>query len=194
MSVINVSDLLLFFCQLPTMEPSLYFIIFYLFALGTASRKLQIDSIAPPVIEGSVLVQFTAEDNTLDAPHISAVNSTVYDWWYFNAVSADSALALTVVFYTLTDNAFIYIEQNTSDVYVSVSALLPNGTTLHDTIAPANQALIFSGGNLRESASGQWIGANASFWGASDLKTFGLQLDLVQFGIQGELVFESVCP
>lgn len=56
--------------------------------------------IPPAVVNGSSSAIFTSTSDGLDGPKITPVNSTSWDWWYFDVVSADaqsSAVLLTLV-------------------------------------------------------------------------------------------------
>lgn len=53
------------------------------------------------------IAQYVSGTSGLDGPKITpVVNSTSYDWWYFDAVSNDASMGIVVVFYLSTDLGF----------------------------------------------------------------------------------------
>ena len=45
---------------------------------------------------------FTSSSFGFDGPKAHPINLTTYDWWYFDAVSADAMQSIVVVFFTVS--------------------------------------------------------------------------------------------
>ncbi|EGD95713.1 hypothetical protein TESG_03182 [Trichophyton tonsurans CBS 112818] len=53
--------------------------------------------------------QFLSGEGDFDSPKLNFVNETVYDWWYFDAVSDDGDSSITVCFFTSSSTAFPFL-------------------------------------------------------------------------------------
>src|SRR5436190_6567 len=79
-------------------------------------------------VNGESLVQFESGPSGLDAPKISFVNASVFDWWYFDVVSEDQKSSMVFTFFTSTVTAFPFLEDPNNILQVNVWASFPNGT------------------------------------------------------------------
>src|SRR5271170_966473 len=126
---------------------------------------------------------FTTPLSNFDGPQILNGNATSFDWWYFDAVSADGTSAVTIVFYR-TGVAGIDIPLD----YVEITLVQPNGSTFTDSFA-ANSSNVTACGY---GATGTWNAAGASFEGTSDLRSFTVNLD--NNIVKGSMTIVSTTP
>ncbi|KAJ5484716.1 hypothetical protein N7539_004704 [Penicillium diatomitis] len=120
---------------------------------GTASRDPKIFTIPPKVQNGVADARFNMSTPTpqlsvesvsiLDAPQLSMINSSVFDWWYFDIVSTnDPRETVTVTFFTSTANAFPWLPTNESSVLIAyLWVSFSNGTVFEDYV-PATIATV----------------------------------------------------
>lgn len=94
---------------------------------------------------------------SLDAPQLSLVNASVFDWWYFDAVSdIDSRESLVVTLFTSTANAFPFLNPNETSVLIAyIWASFANGTIYADYV-PATVATVSGGDQAPNPSSGGW--------------------------------------
>lgn len=52
------------------------------------------------------IIRFTSCSWAFDTPHVSLINETVFDWWYFDAVFPSGTESLVVVFFTASKLGF----------------------------------------------------------------------------------------
>lgn len=133
---------------------------------------------------------------TLDAPQLTTINSSVFDWWYFDAVSdGTSAESLTVTFFTATATAFPWLPATESSVLITyLWASFANGTIFEEYV-PASVALIGGGPDARLSSSGNWSASgSASSWasGEDDLSRYEVVVSSETLQVEGRLSLSSV--
>lgn len=164
-------------------------------------------SITPPEIaSGPSNVLWNSAAFGLDAPKVSPINSTTYDWWYFDVVSntdrsrncstTSGLTALTIVFYSAGPQGFPatsrFIDQGfTSANLFQIRASFVNGTT-YGAIVNATQAYFLPLGNGVTSIFDGAEAGTASFSGTLDMSTYILNFDAPAFGLNGSIVFNSV--
>lgn len=131
---------------------------------------------------------------TLDSPQLSAINSSVFDWWYFDAVSAnDSRESLTVTFFTATATAFPWLPSDETSVLIAyLWASFANGTVFEDYV-PATVALVAGGEDASSPSSGNWSSTGFS-WAASknDLSQYEVVVSSEKLQVEGQLSLTSV--
>lgn len=136
----------------------------------------------------------TRELLTLDSPQLSLINSSVFDWWYFDAVSAtDPRESLTVTFFTSTAAAFPWLPPNESSVLIAyVWVSFANGTIFEDYV-PATLAMAAGGEDTSSSSSGNWSSTGLS-WVASqdDLSQYEVTISSKQLQVEGRFNLSSV--
>ena len=139
-------------------------------------------------------VQFTSTEGSLDWPKISLINSSVYDWWYFDAVTPDLEASLQIIFFLASESAFPLLLGDPSAVSVVVFATFPNGTS-NEYVTVASEAQVAAGGFLGDAVAANYTLANASFVGTPDLGSYQVSLDwLDTYGIAVNLDFTSLAP
>ncbi|CEJ59799.1 hypothetical protein PMG11_08403 [Penicillium brasilianum] len=130
---------------------------------------------------------------TLDAPQISAINESVFDWWYFDAVSAnDSRESLTVTFFTATAAAFPWLPTNESSVLIAyIWASFANGTVFQEYV-PATIATVVGGEGASSPSAGNWSSTGFS-WAAlkGDLSEYEIVISSEKLQVKGRLGLTS---
>lgn len=137
--------------------------------------------------------QYISGSSSLDGPKITpVVNSTSYDWWYFDAVSDDASMGIVVVLYLSTDLGFPFVPPG-SALSVDIFATFGDGSLvflpLNDVPGDAGSAIITTDG---DGASGVWEGTGFSFDGTPDLSSYTVIIDNPTLGISGTLDLKSV--
>lgn len=136
----------------------------------------------------------TRELLTLDSPQLSVINSSVFDWWYFDAVSAsDPHESLTVIFFTSTAAAFPWLPPNESSVLVAYLWVSFANGTIFEGYVPATLATVAGGVNAGSPSSGNWSSTGLS-WAASqdDLSRYEVIISSKQLQAEGRFNLSSV--
>jgi hypothetical protein len=130
---------------------------------------------------------------SLDAPQIDVVNASVFDWWYFDAISdVDPRASVVVTFFTSSAAAFPFLSANESSVLIAyLWASFANGTTFADFI-PATGATVI-GGSRNVSSSGQWASTGFS-WAShrSNLSLYEITISSKEMQVAGRFTLTSV--
>ncbi|KAF3399974.1 hypothetical protein F1880_007998 [Penicillium rolfsii] len=129
----------------------------------------------------------------LDSPQINLINSSVFDWWYFDAVSAsDPRESLTVTFFTSTAAAFPWLPSHESSTLIAyIWASFANGTIFTDYV-PATLARVAGGENASSASSGDWLSTGLS-WAAShdDLSKYEVIISSEKMQVKGRFSLSS---
>lgn len=130
---------------------------------------------------------------SLDAPQIDVVNASVFDWWYFDAVSdVDPGDSLVVTFFTSSAVAFPFLSANESSVLIAyLWASFANGTVFADFV-PATVATVV-GGTSNVSSTGQWASTGFS-WAShrSNLSQYEITVSSKEMQVEGRFALTSV--
>ena len=150
-----------------------------------------VDIIPSTVSTQQSIVQTISGNNSFDGPKIHPINGSVFEWWYFDAVSNDQKSYVSVVFYTTTGNGFPFIGNTTQVLSVEVTGNFPNGSTF-EAILPAERAEVTTVG---DDTSGCFDGPGLKWnWhSSSSMSTYLVEIDSQELGIQGSLSLKSVC-
>jgi hypothetical protein len=140
------------------------------------------------VQNGSSQAQWVSSAGGLDAPKVTPINATAYDWWYFDAVSVDAKTSVVVVFYTTSSPAFLSLLDNTTITLVTLSIQFANGTSYGASL-PATSATIQTVG---QGTNGWFRGSGASWTGRPDLSQYIISVDAPSAGIRGTFELNSV--
>jgi hypothetical protein len=146
-------------------------------------------TILPPAVTGDITANFKS-DCSLDGPQLSAVNSSSWDWWYFDAVSIDAKSNVVIIFYTASSSGFPFLPPSPNVTLFELHSLLPNGT-LFNVFIPAEEAVITTVG---EGSSGNFKGTNASWTGTGDLKHYKIVVNSPANGVVGTFNLRSLAP
>lgn len=138
------------------------------------------DSIPSATVTGDVPV-VTSSEYSFDGPKVGGVNSTSFDWWYFDAVSEDGMIGVTIIFLRT-----IIFGTSPSANSVQVS-LRTNNVKIDDSFS-SNLSTVTTNGF---GASGTWTGLG-SFNGSADLSKYTVYLNTGS--IKGSLTIRSNAP
>ncbi|CAI7649500.1 unnamed protein product [Penicillium glandicola] len=133
---------------------------------------------------------------SLDAPKLDLINSSVFDWWYFDAVSEtnpDDSLAVT--FFTSSAEAFPFLRANeTSVLTVWLWASFANGTVFIDSV-PATVATVTGGDGAGTNSPGGWSSTGVS-WDAltEDLSQYEITIASKKLQVEGRFTLTSHVP
>ena len=150
------------------------------------SRKV----IPSAVFTGNVEANTISTDSNLDGPQLSAVNSSSYEWWYFDVVSQDLKSEVTIVFYTALASGFGLIPPSADVTIIGIDFLFPNGSTSSVELT-ATEAVITTVG---QGSSGIYKDTGAQWQGAPDLSSYIVSIDSPRTGVVGTLKLKSVAP
>lgn len=131
---------------------------------------------------------------SLDAPQLSLINASVFDWWYFDAVSdTDPRESLVVTLFTSTANAFPFLNPNETSVLIAyIWASFTNGTVFADYV-PATVATVSGGDRAPNPSSGVWSSTGFNWTAlADDLSQYEVVVSSEKLQIDGKLSLTSV--
>jgi hypothetical protein len=156
--------------------------------LGAASAS-HVYEIPAAVSNSTSTALFTSSATGLDAPKIQPVNTSAFDWWYFDVVSTEpsSLASVVVVFFTSTATAFPFFAPSDSVTLAQITGSFPNGTSF-GTIASADGATVTADENV---SSGQWHGTGLSWQHTGD-QTYTIVVDAPDLGVKGTIEFHLV--
>ncbi|KAJ5409116.1 Hydroxyneurosporene synthase [Penicillium cosmopolitanum] len=136
---------------------------------------------------------------SLDAPMLDSINSSVFDWWYFDAVSLDDPReSLVLTFFTATADAFPFLDSTQKSVLIAYAwASFSNGSSWAGYL-PATLATVDIGGDGEADgnvSSGMWEDTGFR-WNASkeDLSAYEISVDSPELDVKGTLSFTSRAP
>ncbi|KAJ3551129.1 hypothetical protein NM688_g4909 [Phlebia brevispora] len=122
---------------------------------------------------------------------ISPLNDTVFDWWYWDAVSDDlNASAVLTVFTAEPSGLWAGIPVTGSATWFGGMFTFPNGTPW-EVFLPANKLTVIT---VDDGSSGLFDGINAAWVGLPDMSTYVLTVDEPDAGIQGTFTLRSTAP
>jgi hypothetical protein len=141
---------------------------------------------------GNSSAKFVSGPAGLDGPKVAPPNGTSYDWWYFDAVSADSNASIVIIFYVATSDGFPFLAPG-SALSVNFFATFENGTSLvyflEDLPSNTGAATVITDGN---GSSGYWNSTGAKWIGTPDVSGYVVTIDSPKYGIKGSLILDSV--
>ncbi|KAL3483846.1 hypothetical protein BJX62DRAFT_249091 [Aspergillus germanicus] len=175
-------------------------LLFPLAFLSCPIRALPSTTVIPstPVPELSQVTWLSGAAG-FDAPKVSPVNATTWDWWYFDAIQSGAPkgerASVVVTFYTALPTGFDLLGAFASAGYTSLTLVgtevtWPNGTT-ETFLFNATEATITV---LGDGASGVWNASigTASFTGTPDLSSY--RVDLNSPFVSGSITLRSNAP
>lgn len=124
----------------------------------------------------------------VDSPKLDFINSTVTQWWYFDAVSTDLLNSLTIIFFTSTSLAFPFILPNDSVTVAYVWATFPNGT-VYTGYTTASFATITT---IGDGSSGSWESTGFKWDGDPKMQKYIVTIESNEMDISGTLELDSV--
>lgn len=145
---------------------------------------------SPVAVNGSSNALFTSSAFGLDAPKVIPVNTTSYDWWYFDAVSEDQQYNVVITFLIAPASGFLSSgASNNAILKTAIFLSYPGQELSYFTSLPASEAKVVSVGN---GASGTWEGTGTGFVGTPDLNYYVVYVDSPSIGVKGYMSLQSV--
>lgn len=158
-------------------------------ALATRQPPVSVNIIPGPVAAGPSTAQFTSLASGFDAPKLSSVNNTVFDWWYFDAVSSNlKGSAVLIPFTSGATGLWTGMPDMGATTWFAAVFTLANGTGV-EFFLPATSLTVVT---TDDGSSGAFGGLNVDWFGAPDMSTYVLTVDEPEAGIQGSLTLRSV--
>lgn len=149
-----------------------------------------LDTIPPAVANATSHSTLTSGAYGFDAPKVTPVNSTSWDWWYFDVVSEDAQSSAVVVFYTAPETGFVFAQAPTQNILeVSLALKLPGNSDLIYIANFAEKATVVT---VKNGASGEWTGTGFSFEGSPDMTEYTISIDDEKNSVKGRITFHSV--
>ncbi|KAJ5143385.1 uncharacterized protein N7515_002172 [Penicillium bovifimosum] len=133
---------------------------------------------------------------SLDAPQIDTINGSVFDWWYFDAVSEtnpDDSFVIT--FFASSWEAFPFLNESEPSVLTAwVWASFANGTVFADFV-PATVATVRGADVAGTNSSGEWASTGVSWEAKSeDLSRYEITIASEKMGVEGRFTLSSHVP
>lgn len=172
------------------MAAPLFWLISSVWMLPAIASQIRTYHIPSAVSNHSSTAQFTSTASGLDAPKIHPVNSSAFDWWYFDVVaSAPHSLAsVVVIFYTTTATAFPFFPPSDSVTLVQIAGTFENGTAF-GTMLSADGATVRTDDT---GSSGDWNNSGFSWTHGGD-SDYTIVIDAPDVGVKGNIDFRAVC-
>ncbi|KAJ5092646.1 hypothetical protein NUU61_007516, partial [Penicillium alfredii] len=138
----------------------------------------------------------TEDRLSLDAPQVDVINGSVFDWWYFDAVSdTNSRESLVVTFFTSSAVAFPFLDATESSIFIAyLWASFTNGSTFA-AFVPATVATVSGRHGARTPSSGQWASTGFS-WTApkEDLSQYEVRIASGKMQVEGRFTSTAHVP
>jgi hypothetical protein len=160
-------------------------------ALSSVAHWTNVEVVPAPEYVGLSQVNFTSGTYGLDSQHVHNINATAWEWYYFDAVSADGKSSIVIIMYTAPATGFAGGGPANDIIVASIAASLPGQETFFLNQTAGTSAVIASVDN---GASGVWTGTGFSFLGASDLSQYTVAINSPQIGVKGTATFTSIAP
>lgn len=141
-------------------------------------------------VTGSTTMNSISSSTGLDGPQISFVNTTSWEWWYFDAVSPDLKSGVSIVFYTALSTGFPFLYPQHPVTTVTFSCTFPNGTSFSVALE-ASEAIIATVDN---GSLGTFVGAGASWFGTPDMSLYQVIINSPANGLTGTFILRSRAP
>ncbi|KAK2746497.1 hypothetical protein FQN57_003123 [Myotisia sp. PD_48] len=142
------------------------------------------------VSQGPSKVQFLSGADDLDHPKLGSVNSTVFDWWYFDAVSFDRKSSFVIAFFTSAYTAFPFLALSDNVLPVFIWASFPN-EKVKVLITHASTAII-SGG--KSGIVGKYMPIGMQWAGTADMSMYRVSINDPKLKIKGSFSLKSTAP
>ncbi len=154
-----------------------------------ASVPISIDVIPGTTSSSPSVAQFSSLSSGFDAPKVKSLNSTSFDWWYFDVVSSDLDYSLVVVFFTADATG---LWTGTTDVgtadYVAISVTSTDGALFNVGVLAEELTVVTIG----DGSSGILDGTLTGWTGSPDMSQYEILVDDPVSGLQGTVSFQSV--
>ncbi|KAJ7796076.1 hypothetical protein B0H13DRAFT_2510203 [Mycena leptocephala] len=145
-----------------------------LWAVLVALSRAQGTVFIPPAVQNvSSSVQFKSSIIGLDAPKVSPINGSVFDWWYFDVLQP----------------AFPLLDPADTVTVARIWVSFPNGT-LWSAVSNGDGATVTA---KFDTSSGIWHGTGYS-WTGLPLLGYLVEIDAPDIGVTGTIAFPPVAP
>ncbi|KAK5113916.1 hypothetical protein LTR85_010449 [Meristemomyces frigidus] len=139
-------------------------------------------------------VEWTYNGTSLDGPKVHPVNSTTFDWWYFDAVSSDLSSgdlsSVVITFYTASHEGFGALSNDTTILETSITGTLSDGTPFDFAKFPTEATVVTEG----DGSAGVW-GEGGTEWSSSpDLKHWIIKFNDPDDNVSGQMTFQTIAP
>jgi hypothetical protein len=164
-----------------------------LLAFATLASSTTVSQLKYPVIEnGATPAQFTYPGYALDGPRVDHVNSTSFEWWYFDMVNDNVAngdlSSVVAVFHDGTSGGFQAMTDSPNKLPMSLAGTFPNGTVWW-VWTYADVAVVTAD---ETHSRGSW-GGLGSWDGDLQSGVWEAKFDLEAYGVNGSFRLETVC-
>jgi hypothetical protein len=138
-------------------------------------------------VNATSTAQFISSDTGLDAPKVSPINGSVFDWWYFDVVSTDPSdlSSVVVTFFTSTQPAFPLLDPADTVIVARIWVTFPNGTRW-SAVSNGDGAMVTAEG---DTSSGDWLGTGYSW---TVLPASGYMINIDAPDVTGTITFPPV--
>lgn len=130
----------------------------------------------------------------LDSPQVTSINASVFDWWYFDAVSdTNPGDSFVVTFFTSSATAFPFLDPSESSILIAyLWASFANGTVFSEFL-PATFATVAGGDGAAAPSMGNWSSTGFS-WTAQkeDLSRYEINIASEKIQVEGRFTLSSV--
>ncbi|KAK9787385.1 putative Hydroxyneurosporene synthase protein [Seiridium cardinale] len=143
------------------------------------------------VDNGTSTGQYISSASGFDSPKVFPINSSSYDWWYFDIVSEDRQYSTSLAFIAAPGTAFTTGLPETNMLLGVVFLSTPEQplSTVYQLLA--TEAIVVSDS---DGTSGVWNGTGMQFRGSEDLRMFQLDIDMPGLGLFGNISLTSRAP
>jgi hypothetical protein len=169
---------------------SLLFIWPILAVVTSQTTQITVEVISGKVANVTSNVQLTSTRSGFDAPKVKPLNSSTFDWWYFDVVSPDLDYSLVLVFFAAEPTGLWpdVAPAIGSAVWATAGVTLPDGSHL-DSAALGEELTVVTVDN---GSSGTLNGTGWGWVGLPDMSQYEIIIDAADTGVEGTVSFQSV--
>jgi len=147
--------------------------------------------------QGKTSAEFTSGPLNFEAPHLSAVNGSSFQWWWFDVLTTSTNVsALNIIFFDAANAAFPLTEEPDNILSVWISGYNANGTQFAYSIPVTNASVTWGKQgklDLGDGVFGSWQSPdiNATFSAPDGLGYFDITIDSPAYGVHADLHFTN---
>lgn len=157
--------------------------------LAVVTSQVVVNVLPDHVTDGASIVQLTSQTSGFDAPKVLSLNSTTFDWWYFDVVSTDLDYSLVLVFFNSAPTGlWDGVPDLPSTLYGTVGITLPDGSALNSAVLGSQLTVI----TTDNGSSGSLNGTGWGWTSKPDMSQYEVIIDDPAAGIQGTVILNSV--
>ena len=159
--------------------------------------------VPPSPFSGPSTAQFSYTGQNLEAPQVSPINSTSFEWWYFDGVSSPdpdtgNQSSVVIVFYTATPGGFdLLAGPDDEDLSVTLVDLTINyaiGTRFAIGLNESQATFVSFETCLGQGLDAYYDGSNAFFHINHDLTQASVHIAAPEQGVVGTFHLHSIAP